>query len=56
MMMNCRMFFYFQLGCGVGVPGLFAYNKGAEVHFQDYVSYALKYRSGFLGRLTHRLK
>ncbi len=28
----------FQLGCGVGIPGLYAYNQGAEVHFQDYVS------------------
>lgn len=27
-----------QLGCGAGLPGLFAFVHGAEVHFQDYVS------------------
>lgn len=29
------------MGCGVGLPGLFAYNHGASVTFQDYVSWLM---------------
>lgn len=28
----------FQLGCGAGLPGIYAFLKGAKVTFQDYVS------------------
>ena len=30
-----------ELGCGHGVPGIYLWKQGAEVHLQDYVRTAL---------------
>ena len=39
--LNCfilYIYYFRQLGCGAGLPGLFCYISGANVTLQDYVS------------------
>lgn len=33
-----------DLGCGVGILGMYALQNGATVHFQDYVSISISNR------------